>query len=116
MLDPEKPCVFFDAENNELLVSYPEKPVGVAEFWDYVRCALEENTSELEAFARTYFDTIDGFVDPIWVPSPGVFECAIYEPGNGDLYRSITLRTLIDRNGIHLRVADVVKKHLRFDW
>src|SRR5215831_8635838 len=116
MLDPEKPCVFFDAENNELLVSYPEKTLGLPELWEYIKRGLEDNIPELEAFARKHFATTKGFVDPIWQPAPGTWMCAIYEPDNADLYRDITLTPFFSRGAIHLTIANVTEKYFRTDW
>ena len=118
MLEPEKACVFCDQEalQPELLVSYPKKPIGLAELWGYLHSALEENTCELEAFARKHFGREDLFVDPIWQPCPGVFTIALYEKAGSDIYRSITLAPYFDRGGIHLVISEVIEKSFDFDW
>jgi hypothetical protein len=82
-----------------------------------IQCALEENTAELESFARQHFDRSDLFVDPIWMPSPGKFTLAIFSLEDApDLYRALTLEPHFSQGAIHLRVTNTVEKHVPLPW
>jgi hypothetical protein len=118
MIEPEKPSVFFDSEaaEPELLVSLPSSPLSLPELWTYIQAGLEANNPELEALARRRLGRSNIFVDPIWQSRPGQFVAAIYELNDPDMYRSLTLETHFARAAIHLRVADVVEKHIKLDW
>jgi hypothetical protein len=118
-MNESKPCVFFDSAGaeRELLVSLPSSPLSLAELWTYIQCALEENTAELESLARQHFGRSDLFVDPIWMPSPGKFVCAIFSQVDApDLYRSMILEPHFSQGAIHLRVVDTVEKHVPLPW
>jgi hypothetical protein len=119
MLEPEKACVFFDpaGAERELLVSLPSSPRSLAELWTYLQLALEENTTELESFARQHFGRSDLFVDPIWMPSPEKFTLAIFAlVDSPDLYRALTLEPCFSQGAIHLRIVDTVEKHVPLPW
>jgi hypothetical protein len=119
MREAEKPCVFFDPEaaEPELLVSLPSSSLSLLDLWEYARSGLEESPSELEALARQHFDRSDLFVDPIWMPSPGKFVCAVFsEVDVPDLYRALTLEPHFSQGAIHLRVTNTVEKHVPLPW
>jgi hypothetical protein len=119
MFVSEKPCVFFDPEAGEpeLLVSLPSSPLSLADLWEYVRNALEENTAELESLARQHFDRSDLFVDPVWMPAPGKFTLGLFaEWDPTDMYRALTLEPRFAQAAIYLRAVDTTEKHVPLDW